>query len=146
MQAESATPEVQNHAIRRYYIRCAEHAIRFAPLPEFKDAIALIRWFDDEPDEEKHEMLVEIYDTLRNHKYLYDRDAEYMAVAQFYQGLLKILESVIGGLGEASSSDTFNFTETVFCAVNFAGGDASLVQHNEIEYQQALWRETFPSD
>lgn len=76
MHAESATPEVQNHAIRLYYIRCAEHALKFAPLPEFKDAIALTRWFDDEPDEEKHEMLVEIYENLRSHNYLYDRDAE----------------------------------------------------------------------
>ena len=145
MHAESATLEVQNHAIRQYYIRCAEHALKFAPLPEFKDAIALIRSFDDEPDEEKHEMLVEIYDALRSHNYLYDRDAEYTAIAQFYQGLLKILENVIDGLGEASSSDTFNFTEAVFCAVNIARGNGSLAQHNELEYQQALWCEIFPN-
>jgi hypothetical protein len=145
MYAESTAPEVQNHVIRQYYIRCAEHALKFAPLPEFKDAIAVIRWYDDSPDEEKHEMLVEIYDTLRSHNYLYDRDAEYTAIAQFYQGLLKILENAIDGLGEASSSDTFNFTEAVFCGVNIARGDGSLAQHNEIEYQHALWREIFPN-
>lgn len=38
MHAESATPEVQNHAIRQYYIRCAEHAVRFAPLPELANS------------------------------------------------------------------------------------------------------------
>ena len=47
MPSESATSEVQNHAIRLYDIRCAEQALKFAPLPEFKDAITVLRWYDD---------------------------------------------------------------------------------------------------
>jgi hypothetical protein len=130
-----------DHHARQYFIRCAEHSLKFAPLPAFKDAIVALQSFDESPDAGGREWLVEVYERLIADKYIYDRDNEYTSTDQYYRALLHVLEIVIQGAEIISRADTFLFTEAAFCAAQALGLDASKIQREEDDYQNAAWAE-----
>ena len=59
-----------------------------------------------------------------------------LRIAQYYRGILRVLEFVIDGLDEISTGDVFMISECVY----LAGANASKAQHDEIELQWSIWK------
>ena len=102
------------HRARQFYLGCANHALPLAPLPEFKDALALLEFYDDAPNDENREELKKAYRALWSKRTR--RDYGYTAVGEFYFGLRHILYCTLYKTDSVASYDGQRFTEAAYCA------------------------------
>lgn len=141
------------HKARLFYLGCANHALPLAPLPEFKDALAVLEHYDEDPTEENREWLKEVYRSLTAKKTR--REYSYTAVGEFYRGLTYILYYTLYKTGSVMSSSGQAFTEAAYCAGCALRCDTafqcdaevhsigSVAQQKAYEWQDALYRKLF---
>jgi hypothetical protein len=103
------------HAARQYYLRCAKDALPLAPLPEFKNALGVLEWYDREPTKANRKRLMKVYRDLRKGRRS-RRAYGYTAVGEFYNGLVHILAMTLLHPGEVHSSSVVYFQEAHWCA------------------------------
>lgn len=106
------------HRARQYYVRCAEDALPLAPLPEFKDALAELKLYDQ--NLESREELMRTLRTLKTGLGDPRRAYGYTAVGCFYSGLLHIISASLMASGKVSSCSSFQFEEAFYCAARDA--------------------------
>lgn len=141
--------EVFEHQGRQFYIECAKHVLNLAPLPEFKDAIAMLEMFDMEPTEENRADLENVYRLLIDERTR--REYGYTAIGEFYNGLTHILACVLEDPDSILSSSVQYFAEAAWCAGHDLNCSttfdnvADRAQRVEYEWQEQLWEELFPS-
>jgi hypothetical protein len=125
---------------RKYYLRCAKHVLHLVPVKEFKNAIEVLEEYDREPTPDNLSWLTEIYKGLRNRQ---DEFEGYNSIAEFYRGLILVLESVVLKLGTVSESDCIRFCEVAWLAAQprsssfVSARDTAF--HKELHYQDS-WR------
>ena len=145
MQGSTASPEVSHdHAALEYYAESARHAFKVAPLPEFADVLTVLEEYRNEPNSENKGWLQETLDRLRSTRHT-RRNYGYTAIGQYHAALVHIIENVLSGLDVVSMSDTFLFTEAVYCAARALGVEADAKQRLENEYQDGLWKRVVKS-
>ena len=141
------------HRARQFYLGCANHALSLAPLPEFKDALAVLEHYDEDPTEENREWLKEVYRSLTAKKTR--REYGYTAVGEFYRGLVHIFYYTLYKTENVMSASGQAFTEAAYCAGCALRCDTafqcdaevhsigSVAQQEAYEWQDALYRKLF---
>lgn len=140
-----------DHKRNQFYIQCARHVLNLAPLPEFKDVIALLEMYDAEPSDENRADLEAAYNALVDERTR--REYGYTAVGEFYSGLVHILECVLFSPDSVWSSSVQYFTEACWyagrairCGSHPRDDFAGRAQHGEYKWQDALWKQIFDSE
>jgi hypothetical protein len=104
--------EAWEHAHRRYLIQCAKSSIDLAPLPEFKDALTTLEFYDESPSKKTRSDLMKVYRRLKAGR----RDYGYTSVGCFYDGLVRIIYQAMNSKGESWSTASVYFPEAHYCA------------------------------
>jgi hypothetical protein len=125
---------------RKYYLRCARHVLHLVPVKAFKNAVQVLEEYDREPSPENLSWLTEIYEELRNRQ---DEFEGFNSVAEFYRGLLLVLESVVFKLSTVSESDCIRFAEVAWLAAQPRSSSFVSARdeafRKEMKYQD-MWR------
>jgi len=130
-------------AARQFYLASAESALKFAPLPEFADAIATLKAYDASPTADNLRGLQAVHKDLRRSKYRYTPEDE------FRFALVNVIQNVLAGLHSVNLSDTVHFTEAAYLQTRAnspwreASKNADAALRHESSYQYDLWRRCF---
>jgi hypothetical protein len=104
------------HRVRQFYIRITEDALPLASLPEFKDAVALMKTYEAQPDVFNRKMLMTVYRRLKTGNKDNRRKYGYTAIGCFYEGLVHTLWASLFRPREVWSSDAAYYAEAFWCA------------------------------
>jgi len=134
--------EQHDRGALQYYVESARHAYPASPIPEFSEVLAVLDTYANEQTEGNRKRLRNVYDRLRGEEYA-RRFSGYTAAGQYREALIRVIANTLAGLKRVWMSDTFFFTEAVFCASHKPGINASYQQWLENNYQDDLWRRCF---
>jgi len=144
--------EPYQHAIRQYLLQCANHVIALAPLPEFKEVIGSLEFYDQEPTKRNREKLKKIYRDLRRGRKSWRRDYGRSALSEIYYGLCGTLQIVLHRQNYFTTGGGFRFTEARYLATENVTVNLGLVsmdpylpekaQNMEHDWQHEVWLKT----
>jgi hypothetical protein len=146
MQASREASALEHdRAARSFYIGSAASALKYAPLPEFADAIIALKTYDAAPTADNLRALKEIHKGLRRPEYSYTAEDE------FRFALVNVIGNVLAGLHSVNLSDAVHFCEAAYLQTRAASpwkeasrnADAAL--RHEADYQYELWHRCFAS-
>jgi hypothetical protein len=132
-----------DRAARHYYISSAEHALQYAPLPEFQDALSVLKAYDASSTDENYRALKEVHKGLRRQRYTYT------AFDQYRFALVSVIHNVLAGLHSVNLSDVIHFAEAAYLATRAASPwkeaskNADAVLRREADYHWDLWERCF---
>jgi hypothetical protein len=109
------TPAFQ-HCVRQHLIQCAKHAIKLAPLPDFKQAIAMLELYDREPSKLNRTRLNKFYREFSKGLKQRMRGYGYTAVGEIYLALLQGLWAALHRPNMSCTGDTIRYTEACYLA------------------------------
>ena len=100
------------HAVRQYYIRCADRSIGLAPLEQFRNALDALKDYDQAPTDRNRELLKKTYRALKKTP----DEFGYSPVGEIYHGLRMILYWALYKRDRLVSSITQHFAEAKYLA------------------------------
>lgn len=139
------------HDVRQYLIRCAEPAIKkLAPLPEFHNALAWLKLYDEEPTKQNREYLKVALRGLESGRKSDARAYGYTAVGECYHGLCHIIRIALYSPDNISNSCTQHFEEACWCAARDIEPRVRPIEywpdkalHYASDRQWKIWNEVF---
>jgi hypothetical protein len=134
-----------DHQARAFYIGSAASALKYAPLPEFAEAIAALKAHDAVPTADTLRALKEVHKGLCRTKH------PYTAEGQYRYALVCVIGNVLAGLHSVNLSDVVHFSEAAYLSQRAASPwaeasrNADAAARYENEYQWDLFKRCFPS-
>jgi len=134
-------PKDFSHRVRLYYLSCASHVLKLAPLPEFRNAVLCLDAYDKQPTTQNEEKLKKVLRGLRKG----DRTYGYTAVGEFYWGLRLIIWRSIYRPFSVGNFYAQHFAEACWCAAYMTGDckTAESALHAEYDWQWAMYSALF---
>jgi hypothetical protein len=139
-----------DHTCRLVLIEYAQHVIKLAPLPELKEAIELIKWFDEESGSERtRRALQRHHDKYFRGKKWSHHPYGYTALGEIFLGIGSAVYNTLHPKSMFGSHYGQRFTEACYLATEVAAhglpGDLwmnlpTMAQSAEYKWQDTVWK------